>query len=75
MISMEGTMKSNVSVGPPLDIFAYEADSLRVKYRRRIEEGHPYLGQIRDIWGAGIVRLVGEVPSLDFPEARAEGEI
>jgi putative proteasome-type protease len=72
-ISMEGTMKSNVSVGPPLDILAYEADSLRVKYRRRLDEDHPYLTQIRNIWGDGIVKLVREVPPLDFPEATTEG--
>ena len=74
-ISMEGTMKSNVSVGPPLDILAYEADSLRVKYRRRLDEDHPYLTEIRKIWGEGIVKLVREVPPLDFPEAQQEGQI
>ena len=31
MLSMEATIKSNVSVGPPIDLFAYERDSLEVK--------------------------------------------
>ena len=67
ILSMEATMKSNVSVGPPLDIFAYERDSLQVRYRCRIEEGDPYLRDIQRKWGAGIVRLVEEMPSLLFP--------
>lgn len=69
VISMEGTMKSNVSVGPPLDLFAYETDSLKVKYRHRLEEGDPYLQEIRLRWGAGIARLVGDMPGVIFPGA------
>jgi putative proteasome-type protease len=65
-ISMEGTMKSNVSVGPPLDIFAYERDSLRVEHRYRLEEGDEYLNRIRREWGAGIARLVQKMPNVDF---------
>jgi putative proteasome-type protease len=67
IISMEGTMKSNVSVGPPLDLFAYEAGSLSVKYRHRMDEGDPYLGQVRQAWSEGLVRLVDNMPRLEFP--------
>jgi putative proteasome-type protease len=74
VLSMEATMKSNVSVGPPLDVFAYERDSLRVRYRCRIEEGDPYLKETQRRWGEGIVRLVGEMPSLLFPAGRPGGE-
>jgi putative proteasome-type protease len=68
ILSMEATMKSNVSVGPPLDIFAYETDSFRVRLRSRIEEGDPYLREIQTKWGDGIVKLVAAMPGFDFPE-------
>ena len=68
ILSMEATMKSNVSVGPPLDIFAYETDSFRVRLRERIHEGNEYLRTIQQQWSSGLVKLVGEMPSLDFPE-------
>jgi putative proteasome-type protease len=74
VLSMEATMKSNVSVGPPLDLFAYEKDSLRVKYRCRIEEGDPYLRDVQRRWSQGIVRLVEEMPSLLFPSGRPGGD-
>ena len=74
VLSMEATMKSNVSVGPPLDVFAYERDSLRVRYRCRIEEGDPHLKEIQRKWGEGIVRLVEEMPSLLFPAGRPGGD-
>ena len=68
ILSMEATMKSNVSVGPPLDVFAYETDSFRVRLRTRIEEGDQYLREIQVKWGDGIVRLVEAMPGLPFPE-------
>jgi putative proteasome-type protease len=67
VLSMEATVKSNVSVGGPFDIFAYEKDSLEVKQRRRLEEQDPYFREIQKTWGDGLVRLVGQIPGLEFP--------
>ena len=43
IISMDATMKSNVAVGPPIDILCYKTDSLQVKMRTRLEANDPYL--------------------------------
>ena len=67
VISMEGTMKSNVSVGPPLDVFAYEKDSYAVEFRMRLNEDDPYIKELQERWGAGIARLVGDMPTIHFP--------
>lgn len=67
VLSMEATVKSNVAVGGPFDIFVYERDSLEVKLRRRLEEQDPYFRAIQKTWGDGIVKLVEEIPGLDFP--------
>ena len=72
ILSMEATMKSNVSVGPPLDVFAYRRDSLEVRHRCRLGEGDAYLQKIQRSWGEGIVRLVGEMPDLEFSQANGE---
>lgn len=67
ILSMEATVKSNVSVGGPFDLLLYETDSLVVKYRRRLEDADPYFREIQRKWGEGIVQLVEQMPSLDFP--------
>ncbi len=66
IISLDATMKSNVGVGPPIDIFAYKNDSLQVKMRTRLEENDPYLQEISRKWQDGIVRLVRQMPVADF---------
>ncbi len=72
MLSMEATVKSNVSVGPPIDVFAYESDSLEVKYRSRLEEGDAYFHEIQTKWGRGIVHLVETMPRMHFPGVTTE---
>jgi len=67
MLSMEATVKSNVSVGPPIDVFAYEKDSLEVKYRSRLEEGDEYFREIQTKWSDGVVKLVETMPRMRFP--------
>ena len=64
MLSMEATVKSNVSVGPPIDLLAYEADALQVKYRTRLEDGDEYFHEIQTKWSEGLVRLVETMPRL-----------
>ena len=72
MLSMEATVKSNVSVGPPIDVFAYETDSLAVRYRSRLEEGDAYFHEIQTKWHRGIVKLVETMPHMHFPGVPAQ---
>ena len=66
MLSMEATVKSNVAVGPPIDVFAYESDSLKVKYRSRLEEGDAYFHDVQTKWSRGLVQLVQTMPRMHF---------
>jgi putative proteasome-type protease len=68
IISIDATMKSNVSVGPPIDIFCYETESLRANLRARLDEDDPYLQEISRKWQDGLVRLVNAMPSLKFAQ-------
>lgn len=67
VLSLEATMKSNVSVGTPFDIFCYEKDSLAVKYRYRMNDGDLYLETVRHKWQEELVKLVSALPKLQFP--------
>src|SRR5262245_22311537 len=66
IISMDATMKSNVAVGPPIDVLCYKTDSLQVRMRTRLEQNDPYLMEISRKWQDGIVRLVRQMPVADF---------
>ena len=54
LISFDSTMRSNVSVGPPLDLLIYRRNSLKRDFMTRLEDDDPYLQAIRDGWGHAI---------------------
>ncbi|MEY2526016.1 MAG: putative proteasome-type protease [Verrucomicrobiota bacterium] len=69
IVSIDATMQSNVSVGPPIDILCYESDSMRSNMRARLDEDDPYLQEIGRRWQNGIVKLVNELPAADFSKS------
>lgn len=69
VVSLDATMKSNVSVGPPVDILCYETDSLQANMRTRLGEDDPYLGEIARKWQDGVIKLVNDMPAPDFTKA------
>ncbi len=66
LISFDSTIKSNISVGLPIEMLWYPKDSLRVGIHRRIVEGDPYFTMLRQGWGGGLRRVFGELPNPDW---------
>ena len=64
LISMDSTLRSNISVGLPLDMLIYESDTLAVTRFVTIDEQNQYFQMIRNTWGKQL-RAVFE--SIDDP--------
>ncbi len=64
LVSFDSTMRSNLSVGMPIDLICYERDSLEISMRRRFEEGDTYFTLLRDEWSEGTRRVFRELPDL-----------
>ena len=65
LVSMDSTLKSNLSVGLPLDLVVYENNRLETQQVVCIDDRNPYFQMIRGSWGEKL-RQVFE--SLDDPE-------
>jgi putative proteasome-type protease len=66
LISIDSTMRSNVTVGPPIDLVAYTAGELRINRYRHFEENDPDLLQTRRQWEQVLRRAVHELPLITF---------
>jgi putative proteasome-type protease len=66
MVSFDSTMRSNISVGLPIDLVVYERDTLRVKLQRRVDDTDPYFQMIHTQWGEGLRRIFGQLPDPDW---------
>ena len=51
LVSMDSTLKSNLSVGLPLDLVVYEADSFQTDKVVCIDENNPYFKMLHNTWG------------------------
>jgi len=68
LISFDSTMKSNISVGLPIDMLWYPRDSFRVGLQQRIRENDPYFTMLRTRWGGGLRRVFADLPDPDWLE-------
>ncbi len=66
LLSMDSTMKSNVTVGPPVDLLAYSTDELDVTRQRRFGNDDPDLAKIRLRWEQALRQGVARLPDLRF---------
>ena len=51
LVSMDSTMKSNLSVGPPLDLVVYEADRFASDKVACLDQDNPYYRMLHNSWG------------------------
>ena len=66
LISLDSTMRSNVTVGPPIDLLVYRADELRVTRQRRFAANDPELLAIHVQWERALRQAVRELPAIRF---------
>ncbi|WP_139556556.1 peptidase [Methylotetracoccus oryzae] len=66
LVSFDSTMRSNLSVGMPIDLLCYERDSLRVRMRRRFDVGDPYFMALSGEWSAGVRDVFSRLPEPDL---------
>jgi putative proteasome-type protease len=70
MVSMDSTLKSNLSVGLPLDLLVYREGDLQSQRIVCIDEHNPYFHMIRATWGQ---RLKQVFEGIDDPQWEGDG--
>lgn len=67
LVSMDSTMRSNITVGPPIELLIYEAGSLREGRYIALREDDPYLRELRLCWQESLRSAFEELPRLPGP--------
>ena len=63
LVSMDSTLRSNLSVGMPLDLAVIEVDTFHAKVQR-IEHDHKEFRQISDSWANALREAFNGLPSI-----------
>jgi putative proteasome-type protease len=62
LLSLDSTIRSNVTVGLPIDLVLYPCDTFQVGTHQVIQEHDPYFENIRALWGQGLNSLFQVLP-------------
>lgn len=66
LISFDLTIRSNLAVGPPLDLLTARRDRLRTEQNRRIQADDPYFRDLGQRWSAALNQAHANIPPPPF---------
>ncbi|WP_149535469.1 proteasome-type protease [Siccirubricoccus phaeus] len=66
LVSMDSTLRSNLTVGMPIDLLVYRTDALAVGLRRRITEEDRYFRYVQENWSAALREAYLRLPTPDW---------
>ncbi len=66
LVSMDSTMRSNLTVGPPIELLVYPADSFGLQHAR-FDEDDEYLRELKRSWDARIYEAFLQLPAVSWP--------
>ncbi len=68
LVSMDSTMRSNATVGPPIDVLIYQKDSFNLKRHYILQTDDPYLLEIKAAWDEKIKEAFAELRHISRNE-------
>jgi putative proteasome-type protease len=66
LVSMDSTLKSNLSVGLPLDLTVYAANQFQSEQMVCIDEQNPYFQMVRGSWGQRLREAFDSMPNPEW---------
>ncbi|MEO7807394.1 MAG: 20S proteasome subunit A/B [Steroidobacteraceae bacterium] len=66
LVSLDATMKSNISVGPPLDVAIYRNDELKLAQHLQLDTDSPLLNSMLRRWSEGLLTAFKQLPRFDW---------
>lgn len=64
LVSMDSTMRSNLTVGPPIEVLVYETDSFILQRHYRFGEDSEYLRELKKAWDKNLKDAFGRLPPI-----------
>lgn len=66
LVSLNSTIRSNLTVGPPLELLIYRADAFDQGRRLTMTESDPFYRSLSDAWSEGLKRALNSLPPFDW---------
>ena len=74
LVSLDSTIRSNISVGPPVELGIYEADSLDEPKHLKLSLNSPMYKSMQKRWNEGLQRAFKRLPRFDWEDRLVDDE-
>ncbi|MHB8454142.1 MAG: peptidase [Acidiferrobacterales bacterium] len=71
LVSLDSTMRSNISVGPPVELAICKRNSMQIDRHLSLKSGTPFYSRLQESWNEGLHRAFERLPRFDW-ERKAE---
>lgn len=72
MVSLDSTIRSNISVGPPIELAMYQDDSLDEPFHHTYTLNSPMYKSMKKQWTDGLHRAFEQLPRFDWEKVKAD---
>lgn len=66
LVSINSTIRSNLTVGPPVELLIYHANTLDAGRHLEFHEDHPYYRALGDAWNEGLRQALNNLPPFEW---------
>ncbi len=66
LVSMNSTIRSNLTVAPPIELLLYDKDSLAFSHQLYLTESDPFSKELSDKWNQGLIQALVNLPKFDW---------
>jgi putative proteasome-type protease len=75
VVSMDSTLRSNATVGPPIELLVYEDNTYESDHYLRFEEDDDYLRAVRQHWNEALKEAFSSLPHLDWEKRTTDSNV
>jgi putative proteasome-type protease len=75
IVSMDSTLRSNATVGAPVELLVYEDNSFESNHYLRFEEDDDYLRSVRQHWNEALKEAFSGLPHLEWEKRTADSNV
>lgn len=66
LVSINSTIRSNLTVGPPVELLIYTTDALDGGRRMLLSDDHPYYRALGEAWNEGLRQALNNLPAFEW---------
>ncbi len=68
LVSINSTIRSNLTVGPPVELMLYSVDTLDIGRHMVFKENDPYYRSLGDAWNEGLRLALNNLPAFEWEQ-------